>query len=234
MRPLFPHPTPPFPPVKVCGLTRLADALACAEQGVQAIGINFWPQSKRYHPLALAGAWLPAVPASLTRVALFVNATLAEIQTTMDSGLLDMVQLHGDESPDFIRSVMDAGRPCLRALSVRTEADLEKISQCPCSSIILDAYAPGHYGGTGQLSDWALAATAVRLFPEKQILLSGGLTPQNATAAWQSVQPAALDLASGVEQAPGLKSPQLIADLMQALRGPVRSLSGCAGEISAL
>lgn len=218
MRPLFPNPHSPAPQIKVCGLTRLADAQACAEHGVAAIGINFWPKSKRFHAFPDASQWLAQAPSSLTRVALFVNASREEILPIMKSGLLDAIQFHGDESDELVQSFLDDGYHVIRALSARSEADLEKISRCPCRAVILDAYAPGIYGGTGQTCDWALAAEAVKLFPDKQIILSGGLTAANAAQALREVHPAALDLASGVESAPGIKDHALIASLMSSVK----------------
>jgi phosphoribosylanthranilate isomerase len=218
---LFPHSPSSTLAVKVCGLTRLADALVCAEYGVQAIGINFWPKSKRFHPFSAASAWLSDVPSSVARVALFVNASKEEILPILGSGLFEMVQFHGDESDAFVQQFLDEGLACIRALSARSEADLEKIARCPCRTIILDAYQPGVYGGSGQTCDWELAAQAVRSFPEKHIILSGGLTAQNAAVAMRTVSPAALDLASGVESAPGIKDEGLIRCLMSTLPTPL-------------
>ena len=220
MPPIFPNPNFSSPQVKVCGLTRLADALTCAEHGVNAIGINFWPKSKRYHSFAEAGRWLDQVPAAITRVALFVNADREEILPIMESGLLDMIQFHGDESDAFVERFINEGYEVMRAFSARNEADLERIARCPCRTIILDAYQPGVYGGSGQTCDWNLAAQAVVAFPDKRIILSGGLTPLNAAKAMREVRPAALDLASGVESAPGIKDPLLVAALMRAVRSP--------------
>ncbi len=196
----------------------MADADACAEQGVAAIGINFWPKSKRFHPFEQAALWLADAPPTITRVALFVNASREEILPIMQSGLLDAIQFHGDESDAFVQSFLDDGYQVIRALSARTEADLEKIARCPCRAIILDAYQPGVYGGSGLTCDWTLAAQAVKVFPEKQIILSGGLTAHNAAQAMREVSPVALDLASGVESAPGIKDHQMIAELMASLR----------------
>ncbi len=219
---MFPNPNDSSPQVKVCGLTRLADAQTCAKHGVNAIGINFWPQSKRYHPFAEARRWLAEVPAAVTRVALFVNADREEILPIMESGLLDMIQFHGDESDAFVERFLNDGYEVMRAFSARSEADLERIARCPCRTIILDAYQPGVYGGSGQTCDWNLAAQAVVAFPEKRIILSGGLTPQNVAQALSEVRPAALDLASGVESAPGIKDPLQVAALMRAVRSQSR------------
>ena len=218
MRPAFPNPLLPAPQIKVCGLTRLEDAIVCAAAGIDAIGINFWPKSKRYHPFALAREWLAAVPEQITRVAVFVNEDENEVTEIMRSELLEVAQFHGDESDACVRKFLDNGIHCIRALSVRSPQDLEKIFLCPAPTILLDAYQPGVYGGTGRTCDWELAAQAVRAFPEKQIILSGGLTPGNAAQAHREVLPAALDLASGVEISPGIKDAALIRQLANSLR----------------
>lgn len=218
MRPAFPNPLLPAPQIKVCGLTRLEDALACEKSGIHAIGINFWPKSKRHHSFAEASRWLEAVPENLTRVAVFVNAGRSQVSEIMGSGLLDAAQFHGDEDDAYVRHFLDAGIHCIRALSVRSEEELETIARCPASAILLDAYQPGVYGGSGRTCDWELAARAVREFPDKSIILSGGLTPANAARANQEVRPAALDLASGVESSPGIKDAALIRQLANSLR----------------
>lgn len=217
MRPPFPLPHAFAVSSKVCGLTRLEDAVACAEAGINAIGINFWPKSKRYHPLEKAAAWLDNVPETLTRVALFVNAAASEVDEIMGSGLLDAAQFHGDETNDEIRRHLDKGYACIHAMSARQEADLEKISSSPCGIILLDAWQPGVYGGSGIRCDWNLAARAVVEFPQKQIILSGGLHPDNVARAIREVNPAGIDLASGVEIIAGVKDHNLVRRLGEAL-----------------
>jgi phosphoribosylanthranilate isomerase len=218
MRPAFPNPLSATPQIKVCGLTRLSDALVCAEHGIDAIGINFWPKSKRFHALADASQWLEQVPESLTRVAVFVNASVEEVTEIMSSGLIDVAQFHGDETDKYVSHFLDTGIPVIRALSARSEADLEKIFRSPVRSILLDAYQPGVYGGTGQTCDWELAARAVKMFPEKHIILSGGITALNSAQAIREVHPVAIDLASGVESAPGIKDAEMIRLLANAVR----------------
>lgn len=193
------------PYVKICGLTCREDAQVCADAGADAIGINLFPGSKRYHPLDRARAWLGEFAGGPARVALFVNAGLEDIGTAVDSGLFEAVQLHGDEAPEFCAAVKALGLPLIRALALRTTDDLAQLADHPADAFILDAWAPGVFGGTGQLSDWALAAEAVRRFPSRIILLSGGLTPENVNAAVSGVRPAGVDVASGVESAPGIK-----------------------------
>ncbi|MBP7950648.1 MAG: phosphoribosylanthranilate isomerase [Verrucomicrobiales bacterium] len=210
MRPPFPNPNQPAPQAKVCGLTQLGDAMACAEAGVAAIGINFWPKSKRWHPLASARQWLDAVPEGVCRVGVFVNATAEEIDAVLRTGCIDAVQFHGDEPEDFVRQHLDRGVRCIRALALRSEADLEKVAACPAVDVLLDAWQPGAYGGGGVPCDWALAQQAVRGFPDKRIILSGGLAPENVASAVEAVRPHAVDVASGVELAPGRKDSERV------------------------
>ncbi len=214
------------PWIKVCGITLKKDADCCAAAGVSAIGINFFPKSKRYIPLHEALEWLPAGSGGPMLVALFVNASLATIQATVDSGRFHAIQLHGDESPEFLTETKHMGLPVLRALALRSDADLVKLERFAADAYILDAHAPGTFGGTGMLSDWSLAAAAVQRFPEKTLILSGGITAENAAKALADVRPHGLDLASGVETAPGRKDPALIRSLMEAVKvsgAPVRA-----------
>jgi phosphoribosylanthranilate isomerase len=204
--------------VKVCGLTRLEDAVVCGEAGVDAIGINFFPGSKRYHGIEEAREWLPEVPAGLLRIGLFVNASIGEIERVAGSGLLEGIQLHGDEPVVFTEAVQQIGLPVLRAVALREERDLERIAVDPAEAFILDAFAPGVYGGTGHRCDWPLAARAVREFPEKVLILAGGLTPENAGEAVRAVRPAGVDTASGVEVRPGVKDGGMIWGFAGAAR----------------
>jgi phosphoribosylanthranilate isomerase len=220
MRPHFPAPAANRVSTKICGFLGLTDAvLAAAEAGAAAIGINFWPKSKRYHPLAHARQWLPQVPTSLNRVAVLVNATEDEIEAILASECIDTLQFHGDEPDELVQRYLDRGVACIRALAVRQAADLEKIAHCPAPTILLDAYAPGTYGGTGHTCDWELARQAVLTFPQKKIILSGGLTPQNVAQAVQEVRPAGVDVASGVEISPGIKDAAMVREFVQAVQG---------------
>lgn len=191
--------------VKICGLKSAADATACAEAGASAIGINFYPKSKRFHPLSEARTWLGDFAGGPARVALFVNAGMDAIREVVDSALFEAIQLHGDESPEFCAAVQALGLPVLRGVALRTVDDMALLTDHPADAYILDAHAPDEYGGTGRLSDWHLAAEAVRRFPGKTILLSGGLSPENVARAISDVRPFGVDVASGVESAPGVK-----------------------------
>lgn len=204
--------------VKICGLTRREDAAVCAEAGADAIGINFFPISKRYLPLAEAKEWLGDFAGGPARVAVFVNAPFPEIRTAVDSGMFEALQLHGDESPDFCAQVKALGLPLVRALALRTPDDLPQLADYPADAFILDAYAPGHFGGTGTLSDWVLADEAIKRFPQRTFFLSGGLHAGNVASAILRVRPAGVDVASGVECAPGLKDHAKIRAFLSAAR----------------
>jgi phosphoribosylanthranilate isomerase len=205
------------PFVKICGITSAADAGVCAEAGANAIGINFYPKSKRFHPLAAARTWLRAFTGGPARVALFVNAPLTEIREAVDTALFEAIQLHGAESPDFCAAVRALGLPVIRGLALRSAADLALLENHPADAFILDAWSPGEYGGTGHVGDWPLAAAAVCRFPDKTILLSGGLTPENVNAALREVVPFGVDVASGVESAPGMKDHAKIRAFLAAV-----------------
>ena len=210
--------SPVHPFVKICGIRNAGDATICAEAGASAIGINFYPKSKRYQPLAEARTWLSDFTGGPARVALFVNASFDEIRAAADTALFEAIQLHGDESPDFCSAVRALGLPVIRGLALPDAGSLSLLEQQPADAFILDAWAPGEFGGTGRLSDWPLAAEAIHRFPEKTLLLSGGLTPDNVARAVREVRPFGVDVASGVESSPGIKDPQKIRDFIAAAR----------------
>ena len=191
------------PKVKICGITSDEDARQVAAAGADALGINFWPGSKRYVAMESARAWLPDVV--IPRVGVFVNATLAEITAIMESGLIDLAQLHGDETPEFAQALADRGLPFIKALGVKDETSLAGVRNYPTSGILLDAYCPGEYGGAGETFDWTLARKVVDGNPDKRIILAGGLNPDNVRQAAEAVTPFAVDIASGVERSPGVK-----------------------------
>jgi phosphoribosylanthranilate isomerase len=207
--------------VKICGITCREDAEICLDAGADAIGINLFPGSKRYHPLELAKLWLGGYSGRghPARVALFVNAGLEEIKSVAGTGWFEAIQLHGDESPEFCASVKALGLTLIRALALRSPDDASQIAENPADVFILDAAVPGSYGGSGQVGDWQLAAEAVRRFPQRPMLLGGGLTPQNVAAAMIQVQPRGVDVASGVESAPGVKDAAKVRAFIAAAKG---------------
>jgi len=200
-----------FPPdtgrvfVKVCGITRADEALAIVKAGADALGINFWPQSKRFIALDEATPWLRDLAGNVPRVAVTVNASDDELRAIHDSGVIDWIQLHGDETPDRVKSLTRQGLPVFKAMGVRDRYSLTAAANYESPTLLLDAYAPNEYGGSGETMDWALGAEAVRQWPDQQIVLAGGLTPENVAAAVSQVHPAGVDVASGVESSPGRK-----------------------------
>lgn len=202
--------------VKVCGVRTGDQASAVIEAGADALGINFWPKSKRFIALEEALPWLLELAGVVPRVAVTVNASDDELRALHDSGGIDWLQLHGDETPDRVRSLIQQGLPVFKALGIRDEAMLDAAAEFPGSTLLLDAYAPVEYGGSGETMDWSLGAKAVQQWPDRQIVLAGGLTPDNVAEAVKQVHPAAVDVASGVESAPGLKDLALVKAFIEA------------------
>lgn len=209
--------SPARPSLKICGVTFAEDAERLAELGVDALGANFWPKSKRYLAPELAG-FLRDLDGRILRVGVFVNAGPDLPRRLFDEGLIDVIQLHGDETPADARPFVEAGIPFLKALGVRNEDDLEAARNFRASGILLDAHAPGVYGGTGRTIDWALARSFVEQHPDLPLILAGGITAENAAAAIEAVRPAALDIASGAESSPGVKDFDKVAALLAACR----------------
>jgi phosphoribosylanthranilate isomerase len=213
---------------KICGITTAEDAQAIVSLGADAIGINFWPKSKRYISLEDSGGWLAELAGKVTRVGVFVNATMQELQAAFASGMLDALQLHGDESPDLVASLLEQGVPVFKALGGKNEEVLAEVRSYPgyCESILLDAYAPTQYGGTGETMDWALGHRVVFAEPGRKVVLAGGLVPDNVAKAIEQVRPFAVDVASGVESLPGKKDLRKVEEFLKAVRGVSSDQSG--------
>lgn len=203
--------------VKVCGITREEDALAAVQAGVDALGFNFFPGSKRFVKLAQVAAWLGDLPPHVGRIAVVVKPEESLLDDLAACGLFHALQFHGGEPPDFC--VRRGGGFFIKARAVSDPASASSAVADPAPCLLLDAHAPGVYGGTGQVIDWSLASEVVRQ-AGRPVVLSGGLRPANVTEAVRRVRPAAIDTASGVESAPGIKD----AGLMQALVSAVRSV----------
>lgn len=204
--------------VKICGVTRADQAGAIVSAGADAIGVNFWPRSKRYLPLAEARPWLAELAGAVVRVGVFVNATDEELRAARDAGCLDFLQLHGDETPERLAALLGEGLPVFKAAGLGDRAEGEKAAAFPGDSLLLDAHAPSEYGGTGRTADWSLAAEAVQRQPEREIVLAGGLSPENVAEAVARVASAGVDTASGVESAPGVKDLAKVRDFLAAAR----------------
>ena len=199
--------------IKVCGLTTLSNAEAVLDAGVDAIGLNFWAGSKRR---CEAGDAKRIVAACKTRnvrcIGVFVNASIAEIENVRQSTGVTWVQLHGDEDDTFVRGV---GMNVWKAFALRNPEDLDAVYACSASEVLLDAYVPGAPGGTGALGNWKLAAEATK---RVRVWLAGGLRAENVVDAIRAVRPFGVDVASGVEERPGIKDVGLVRAFVQAVR----------------
>ena len=188
--------------IKICGITRVEDAMVAAELGVDAIGLNFFPKSKRFIDDKTAVEICEAIPEKVLKIGVFVNSSAAEINQKLEKIPIDLLQFHGNETPEFCSQWNDK---VIRAISPKEEKDLEIIKSYKFAKmIVVDASVAGQYGGTGEKADWELAKKAVEKF-DLPILLAGGLTPKNVAEAIQKVNPFGVDVAGGVESLPGLK-----------------------------
>jgi phosphoribosylanthranilate isomerase len=199
--------------VKICGITTPEDAELAAELGASAIGLVFWPNSPRCVEIGDAWTIVKGLPPLVPAIGVFVNQTDAAFRVAAEVGL-GAVQLHGDESPE---SYCDRGVPVIKAIAVRDELQaIEATAGVPGEvQVLLDAHDPERRGGTGRRIDWAIAA---RIAARRQVILSGGLNPDNIAEAIAAVQPAAVDVSSGVESAPGRKDPEKLRRLFDVIR----------------
>lgn len=199
--------------VKICGVTRVEDALAAARHGAHAIGLVFYRPSPRYVSPSAAREIIGALPPFVTAVGLFVNAGEEEVREAIAVAPVGLLQFHGSESPQFCRQF---GRPYIKAVRVRPGADLLQYARDyhDAKALLLDAYVEGTHGGTGQSFDWSLVPRTLPM----PVILSGGLDPRNVGGAIQQVRPWAVDVSSGVETAPGIKDAATIAAFMSGVR----------------
>ncbi|PQJ30264.1 phosphoribosylanthranilate isomerase [Rubritalea profundi] len=204
--------------LKVCGITLAEDAQRLVSEGIAALGVNFWPKSKRFIAPAKAAEFLPALKGQILRVGVFVNAEPQQVLELLKNDIIDVAQFHGDESPEYCRAFAEAGHAFIRALGVKNADSISNLLDYQATAILLDAHAPGVYGGTGDTFDWNLAQKVVAENPELPILLAGGITSENAEQATRAVRPAGLDLASGSESSPGIKDFEKIRAIQAGIR----------------
>jgi len=213
-----------IPRVKLCGFTSGTDAEAAVTAGAEALGINFWPGSKRFVAPQEAAPWLGSFAGRVCRVGLFVEPSRDQIEAAADLGVLDAFQLHGVTDPEFVAEASCFGLPVILAVGMGPDGPLLDLGPFPTPWILLDTHVPGSFGGTGRTFDWAAFSRAAAAFPDRRFLLAGGLTPENVAAAIRATWPGihAVDTASGVESAPGLKDAARMADFVAAVHATAK------------
>jgi phosphoribosylanthranilate isomerase len=197
--------------VKICGVTRLEDALLAARLGADALGFNFWPGSKRHVTPAVAQAIISRLPPFVTPVGVFVNQSEGEMRAIAAETGIQMFQLHGDEAPELCSRLP---LPVVKAIPVDQVATLSRLLSYEVRAFLLDTPSRG-YGGTGRPFDWSLAEGVSEVAP---VILAGGLTPENVAEAVRAVRPWAVDVASGVESSPGVKDADRMSRFVNAVR----------------
>jgi phosphoribosylanthranilate isomerase len=204
--------------LKICGVTVRSEAERLAAMGVHAVGFNFWPHSKRFLD-PCANRWMKELAGGILRVGVFVNEDGDLPYRLYGEGMIDVVQLHGDEAPECVAGFRNSGIPVIKAVGVRDDAGIAAAGQYGADAVLLDAHAPQVFGGTGETFDWSLAKRFRESFPAIPMILAGGITPLNAAQAVAEVRPVALDVASGAEISPGVKDFGKVAALLAACLG---------------
>lgn len=203
---------------KICGITRIEDVQSVVDAGADAIGLVFYPPSPRYVSPQQAVELVKYIPPYIQLVGLFVNANADEIQQVLQTVPLDIIQFHGDETPEQCQAIAaQVKRRWYKAIQVKPDldvlAEVQKYHQVGASAVLLDAWHPDLKGGTGHAFDWSK-------FPKSEIplILAGGLTPENIEQAIKITQPYAVDVSGGVESAKGIKDQQRIQRFMQGVQ----------------
>jgi phosphoribosylanthranilate isomerase len=202
--------------VKICGLTNVADALVAAYAGADALGFVFYAPSPRSVSIEAAAEIARELPPAIVKVGVFVDAPQDFVIRAARSCALNLLQFHGQESPDYC---LQFGLMSMKAFRIRDEASLGALGAYPTDAWLLDTYAADKAGGTGETFNWDLAVQALGF--GRPIFLAGGLTPSNVAEAVRRVQPYGVDVSSGVEAAPGRKDHARVRDFIQAAKAAV-------------
>jgi phosphoribosylanthranilate isomerase len=200
--------------VKICGITNAADALAAVEAGADLLGFMFYEASPRNVSLRAAAEIARRLPPFVVKVGVFVDADEGLVTRAIGDCGLNLLQFHGDESPEYCAQF---GLMSLKAFRIRDVESLQALPAYPTEAWLLDAFVKGKPGGTGEKFNWDLAVEAKKF--GRPIFLAGGLTPENVAAAVEKVQPYGVDVSSGVEASPGKKDPAKVKAFIQAAKG---------------
>ena len=199
--------------VKICGITNLDDARMAVDAGADALGFVFYDKSPRYINPVAAAKIIAKLPPFVQTVGLFVNEEIEQLNWTADFCGLDVVQLHGDESPE---DCLDVKRRVIKVFRIQNIVSIDPLKKYPVSGYLLDAWCPDCYGGTGKTFNWEVAAAARQY---GRIILAGGLSADNVLEALQVVQPYAVDVSSGVESALGKKDAEKVKMFIKRAKG---------------
>jgi phosphoribosylanthranilate isomerase len=198
--------------VKICGITNIDDAVAAMDMGADLLGFNFYPGSPRYVTSEKAEGIINKLPGFIDTAGVFVNASVEHIHQTKAVCPLDWVQLHGDEDPQFCRSLLSHNVKTMKAIRVKDQKDIERAESFFTDAVLLDAFDPDKYGGTGLTFDWNVIGNI-----SKRVFLAGGINPDNAAAAVE-LGVYGIDVCSGVESRPGKKDHRKMKKLFENIR----------------
>jgi len=203
--------------VKICGITNLEDALLSAKFGADALGFNFYEKSPRYISPEKARKIIEQLPEQVLKVGVFVNESLDKIIEIAETAKLDAIQLHGEETPEFVREIKaKTNLEIIKAFRVSPEFKAEDVLKYEVDAVLLDAYSPKEHGGTGETFDWEVAKNVQKIFPK--MYLAGGLTAANAKEAVKKIEPFAIDACSLLEREKGFKDLQKVEEFILAVR----------------
>jgi phosphoribosylanthranilate isomerase len=199
--------------IKICGMTSIEDTLLAVEGGADAVGFIFYKKSPRYVSEKLVRSIISKLPPFVETVGVFVDESADRINRIADSCKLDAVQLHGEETPAFCKQI---SRKVIKAVRVKDKESFTQLPSYKVSAFLLDTYSENQQGGTGQVFDWGLVNEGKKYGP---VILAGGLNPANVTHAIQKAKPYGVDVCSGVEKTPGIKSPVKLRAFIKAVKG---------------
>jgi len=201
--------------LKICGVTTFEDAEALVELGVDAIGINFYPKSKRYIKPEDARPFLEHIKGKIERIGVFVDADIAKVKQLIKDDLIDVAQLHGNESDVYCQELADQGIKFIRVIRIEAGDTEIRLPEIVGKHVLLDTHVTG-YGGAGQRFDWKLANDFIKQYPEHKVIIAGGITIENITEAI-SINPHMIDVASGAEISPGTKNLTKVRTMLNLL-----------------
>lgn len=203
--------------VKICGITNIEDALKAQFLGADELGFNFYENSPRYIAPDMAAEIIAGLSSEIAKVGVFVNASAESILEIVAIAGLDSIQIHGDEEPGFVRHLRSlTDKLIIKAMRAKQDLEVDDAVKFDANAILIDSYFAGEYGGSGRTFDWEIAGAIAGLV--EQVYLAGGLTPENVSEAIQTVNPYAVDVASGVESSPGKKDPARVEEFIRAVK----------------